>query len=75
EKVLAAEHIENDVRARQLIARAADGSMRDALSLTDQAIASGEGVVSAEVVSQMLGTIDDAQPLALIEALVKADGQ
>lgn len=75
EKVLTAEHIENDVRARQLIARAADGSMRDALSLTDQAIASGEGVVSTEVVSQMLGTIDDAQPLALIEALVKADGQ
>ncbi|MCH4254291.1 MAG: DNA polymerase III subunit gamma/tau [Proteus vulgaris] len=75
EKVLTAEHIENDVRARQLIARAADGSMRDALSLTDQAIASGEGVVSTEVVSQMLGTIDDAQPLALIEALVKADGK
>lgn len=75
EKVLSAEHIESDVRARQLIARAADGSMRDALSLTDQAIASGEGIVSADVVSQMLGTIDDAQPLALIEALVKADGQ
>ena len=75
EKVLSAEHIENDVRARQLIARAADGSMRDALSLTDQAIASGEGIVSTEVVSRMLGTIDDAQPLALIEALVKADGQ
>ena len=75
EKVLAAEQIENDARARQLIARAADGSMRDALSLTDQAIASGEGVVSTEVVSQMLGTIDDAQPLAMIEALVKADGQ
>lgn len=71
EKVLSAEHIENDVRARQLIARAADGSMRDALSLTDQAIASGEGIVSTEVVSRMLGTIDDAQPLALIEALVK----
>ncbi|HEK2975554.1 TPA: DNA polymerase III subunit gamma/tau [Proteus mirabilis] len=75
EKVLSAEHIENDVRARQLIARVADGSMRDALSLTDQAIASGEGIVSTEVVSRMLGTIDDAQPLALIEALVKADGQ
>ena len=59
EKVLSAEHIENDVRARQLIARAADGSMRDALSLTDQAIASGEGIVSTEVVSRMLGTIDD----------------
>lgn len=75
EKVLSAEHINSDARARQLIARAADGSMRDALSLADQAIASGEGVVSADVVSQMLGTIDDAQPLALIEALVKADGQ
>ena len=71
--ILNAENIEHDKRARQLIARAADGSLRDALSLTDQAIAMGQGVVTGDIVSQMLGTLDDEQPLAIIEALVRAD--
>ncbi|OCQ52523.1 DNA polymerase III subunit tau [Photorhabdus australis subsp. thailandensis] len=75
ERILKAEHLESDSRARQLLARAADGSMRDALSLTDQAIAMGQGQVTAEIVSQMLGTLDDEQPLSIIEALVRADGQ
>ncbi|OTA18414.1 DNA polymerase III subunit gamma/tau [Xenorhabdus vietnamensis] len=75
EHILNAEQIESDVRARQLLARAADGSMRDALSLTDQAIALGGGTLSSDIVSQMLGTLDDDQPLAMIEALVRADGQ
>lgn len=74
EHVLNVEGIEHDSRARQLIARAADGSLRDALSLTDQAIAMGQGKVTADIVSQMLGTLDDEQPLAIIEALVRADG-
>lgn len=74
EKVLQAEHIDSDTKALQLIARAADGSMRDALSLTDQAIAMGNGQVNTETVSQMLGTLDDAQPLALVESLMNADG-
>ena len=74
ELILNAENIEHDQRARQLIARAADGSLRDALSLTDQAIAMGEGKVTTDIVSQMLGTLDDEQPLAIIEALVRADG-
>ncbi|EKT54188.1 DNA polymerase III subunit gamma/tau [Providencia sneebia] len=74
EHILDAEKIEHDNRARQLIARAADGSLRDALSLTDQAIAMGQGQVTADIVSQMLGTLDDEQPLAIIEALVRADG-
>ncbi|WP_272574422.1 DNA polymerase III subunit gamma/tau [Providencia sp. PROV259] len=73
EVILNAENIEHDQRARQLIARAADGSLRDALSLTDQAIAMGQGKVTADIVSQMLGTLDDEQPLAIIEALVRAD--
>lgn len=73
EVILNAENIEHDLRARQLIARAADGSLRDALSLTDQAIAMGQGKVTADIVSQMLGTLDDEQPLAIIEALVRAD--
>ncbi|MEX0445411.1 DNA polymerase III subunit gamma/tau [Xenorhabdus sp. SGI246] len=75
EHVLKAEQIESEARARQLLARAADGSMRDALSLADQAIALGGGKLTAEIVSQMLGTLDDEQPLEMIEALVRADGQ
>lgn len=55
ETVLLAEHITSDARALQLLARAADGSMRDALSLTDQAIAMGQGQVTTDTVSQMLG--------------------
>ncbi|MBU3893109.1 DNA polymerase III subunit gamma/tau [Serratia rubidaea] len=73
ETVLQAESITSDARALQLLARAADGSMRDALSLTDQAIAMGQ--VTAATVSQMLGTLDDEQPLAILEALVTADGE
>ncbi|WFQ79724.1 DNA polymerase III subunit gamma/tau [Xenorhabdus sp. SF857] len=75
EHILDAEQIESDARARQLLARAADGSMRDALSLTDQAIALGGGKLTSDIVSQMLGTLDDDQPLAMIESLVRADGQ
>ncbi|CRE92549.1 TPA: DNA polymerase III subunit gamma/tau [Yersinia enterocolitica] len=74
EKILLAEQISSDARALQLLARAADGSMRDALSLADQAIAMGDGHVTTATVSQMLGTLDDEQPLAIIEALVSADG-
>lgn len=75
ERILAAEQISSDKRARQLIARAAEGSLRDALSLTDQAIAMGQGKVLADSVSQMLGILNDEQPLAIIEAIVHADGQ
>ncbi|MFC0226832.1 DNA polymerase III subunit gamma/tau [Serratia aquatilis] len=75
ETILQAEHITSDARALQLLARAADGSMRDALSLTDQAIAMGQGQVTTDTVSQMLGTLDDEQPLAILEALVSADGE
>ncbi|WP_261113058.1 DNA polymerase III subunit gamma/tau [Serratia entomophila] len=75
ETVLQAEQITSDARALQLLARAADGSMRDALSLTDQAIAMGQGQVTTATVSQMLGTLDDEQPLAILEALVSADGE
>ncbi len=72
--MLLAEQITSDARALQLLARAADGSMRDALSLTDQAVSMGQGQVTTVTVSQMLGTLDDEQPLAIIEALVSADG-
>ncbi|AWK13364.1 DNA polymerase III subunit gamma/tau [Candidatus Fukatsuia symbiotica] len=74
EKILQAEGIISDPHALQLLAKAANGSMRDALSLTDQAIAIGQGKVTTAPVNQMLGTLDGAQPLAIIEALVSADG-
>ncbi|MDD7994143.1 MULTISPECIES: DNA polymerase III subunit gamma/tau [Kosakonia] len=75
EHILTDEKIEHEPRALQLLARAADGSLRDALSLTDQAIASGNGQLSAAVVSSMLGTLNDDQALSLVEAVVAADGE
>jgi DNA polymerase-3 subunit gamma/tau len=75
EHILGEEKVVSEPRALQLLARAADGSLRDALSLTDQAIASGDGQVTTSAVSTMLGTLDDDQALSLIEAVVHADGQ
>ncbi|WP_440863390.1 DNA polymerase III subunit gamma/tau [Symbiopectobacterium purcellii] len=75
EQVLQAEAIATEPRALQLLARAAEGSLRDALSLTDQAIAMGQGAVLTDAVARMLGTLDDEQPLALIEAIVNANGE
>ncbi|WP_336287332.1 DNA polymerase III subunit gamma/tau [Cronobacter dublinensis] len=75
EHILTQEGISHEPRALQLLARAADGSLRDALSLTDQAIASGDGQVTTQAVGAMLGTLDDDQALGLIEALVAADGE
>ncbi|QLR42106.1 DNA polymerase III subunit gamma/tau [Enterobacter sp. RHBSTW-00994] len=75
EHILDEEKIVHEPRALQLLARAADGSLRDALSLTDQAIASGDGKLSTEAVSTMLGTLDDDQALSLIEAVIEANGE
>ncbi|HCB2272185.1 DNA polymerase III subunit gamma/tau [Citrobacter sp. CK189] len=75
EHILNEEHIAHEPRALQLLSRAADGSLRDALSLTDQAIASGDGQVSTLAVSAMLGTLDDDQALSLVEAVVAANGE
>ena len=75
EHILNEEHIAHEPRALQLLARAAEGSLRDALSLTDQAIASGDGQVSTQAVSAMLGTLDDDQALSLVEAMVEANGE
>ena len=74
EHILNEEHIAHEPRALQLLSRAADGSLRDALSLTDQAIASGDGQVSTQAVSAMLGTLDDDQALSLVEAGGDANG-
>ncbi|MGL5007670.1 MAG: DNA polymerase III subunit gamma/tau [Plesiomonas sp.] len=75
EHILKAEAIPFEMRALSQLARAAEGSMRDALSLTDQAIAMSSGQVTIDGVNQMLGSLDADQPLALIEALHQADGQ
>jgi len=75
EKVLASEGIEHEPSAARLVARAADGSMRDALSLLDQAIAYGGGALEAGEVRAMLGTLDGAAVDALLEALAAGDGR
>lgn len=73
-KVLTAEQINAEDKALQLLAKAANGSMRDALSLTDQSIALGNGQIDAASVSVMLGTLDKTIPFELIEALHQGDG-
>lgn len=75
EHVLTEEQVSQERRALALLAHAADGSMRDALSLTDQAIALGSGNVSTDIVSQMLGTLDTAQALHLLEAISTGDAE
>ena len=74
ESVLDQEAVEADPVAVMAIARAADGSMRDALSLLDQAIAYGGGALKSREVAHMLGTIDGEHVTALLHALADADG-
>jgi DNA polymerase-3 subunit gamma/tau len=72
--ILSAESVPADEGALRLIARAARGSMRDALSLTDQAIAFGAGGVREDSVRAMLGAVDQGHAVRLVEALVEGDG-
>jgi DNA polymerase III subunit gamma/tau len=72
-KVLTAEGIEHEAEALPVIARAAAGSMRDALSLLDQAIAHGAGRLAASGVSEMLGTIDRSYLVRLVECVAAGD--
>ena len=71
--VLGEESIPFDKEALSQLARAAQGSMRDALSLTDQAIAQGNGVVGLQIVTDMLGLMDKNQVLKLVHAVVQKD--
>ncbi len=75
EQILQQESVEHDVSALLQLARAADGSMRDALSLMDQAIAFGGGDVREEDVRTMLGTIAGEQVFNLLDALADLDPQ
>ncbi len=72
-KILDAEKIAHDDNAVALLARGADGSMRDGLSLLDQAIAFGAGKISEAEVRSMLGTIDQDTIERLLRALAEND--
>ena len=74
-RVLAAEGVPAQPQALRLLARAARGSMRDALSLTDQAIAFGSGQLQEPSVRLMLGSVDRSYVLRLIDALALGDGK
>ena len=72
--VLAKENIAAEPGALRLLARAARGSMRDGLSLTDQAIAFGAGAVEEVAVRMMLGAVDRGHAVRIVEALAAGDG-
>src|SRR4051812_19056138 len=71
--VLGAEQVAFDDGGLRLLARAARGSMRDALSLADQAIAYGGGSIDEAVVRAMLGSVDRGHAEALVDALARRD--
>ncbi|MGM7449175.1 DNA polymerase III subunit gamma/tau [Idiomarina sp. ST20R2A10] len=73
--VLSQEQVQADSEALPLLARSARGSMRDALSLTDQAIAQGGGSVSIDSVRRMLGNVPVADIAALLECVLEGDAE
>ena len=73
-RILGAEQIEFEDGAIAQLARGADGSLRDGLSLLDQAIAYAGGALSDDVVRAMLGTVDRTQVAAMLDALAAGDG-
>ncbi len=72
-KILSQENIPAESECLDIIAKAADGSARDGLSLLDQAIVLSNGNINTETVKKMLGLADRSQTLALFEKLVKGD--
>jgi len=75
QRVLQTEQVPADTPSLKLLARAARGSMRDALSLTDQAIAFGSGALQEATVRQMLGSVDRSYVFQLLDALARSDGK
>ncbi|MFT8258232.1 MAG: DNA polymerase III subunit gamma/tau [Candidatus Symbiodolus clandestinus] len=73
QRIAQAEKIETERPALRLLAEAAQGSLRDALTLMDQALALGAGHLLTTAVNQLLGTLDTQQALVLVEALQRAD--
>ncbi|HWU97326.1 MAG TPA: DNA polymerase III subunit gamma/tau [Oxalicibacterium sp.] len=74
ENILGQETIEFETPALRLLAQGAHGSMRDALSLTDQAIAYAAGKVTLEAVQGMLGALDQSFLVRILDALAQKDG-
>ena len=74
-QVLALENVQAEPQALRLLSRAARGSMRDALSLTDQAIAFGSGQLDEASVRVMLGSVDRSYVFRLLDALARGDGR
>ena len=74
-QVLGQESVDSEPQSLRLLARAARGSMRDALRLTDQAIAFGAGALTEATVRTMLGSVDRSYVFRLIEALALGDGR
>lgn len=74
-QILEQESVGFDSGSLELLGHAAAGSMRDALSLTDQAIAHGNGSLQEDQVANMLGTVDRTHLAELIDALVEQDGK
>ncbi|HBO39176.1 MAG TPA: DNA polymerase III subunit gamma/tau, partial [Pasteurellaceae bacterium] len=73
--ILAQEKIPYEAAALDKIAKAAQGSIRDSLSLTDQAIAMSNANITLDIVSKMLGLLDDNQPIEIIYALHQGNGE
>ena len=73
-RVLAAEQVEHDAGSVRLLSRAARGSMRDALSLTDQAIAFGAGRLQEAAVRAMLGSVERSVAAGFVQSLAARDG-
>ena len=75
QSILEKEEINAEEKALRIIAKSARGSMRDALSLTDQAIAYTSGSITEELVRNMLGSLDDAYLIRILDALAANNGQ
>ena len=75
EKILKEEAIDYEINAIYLIAKAANGSMRDALSILDQGIAYCGGTIEEATIKKMLGAIDQSYLFNLIQAVINQDGQ
>ncbi|MCK5262877.1 MAG: DNA polymerase III subunit gamma/tau, partial [Gammaproteobacteria bacterium] len=73
QNILQTDAVEHDLIALQLLAEAADGSMRDALSLMDQALAFGAGSINEHEIREMLGTISRDKVLNILRALIDRD--
>ncbi|MBQ8464454.1 MAG: DNA polymerase III subunit gamma/tau [Alphaproteobacteria bacterium] len=74
-KITAAENLKADEEALHMIAKAADGSARDGLSLLDQAISLGAGTIKADIVKEMIGLADVTQTFELFESLIAGDSK